>query len=84
MTAAVETCRATLVSQHCQGDIDRDGPGRGRDREVFEQRTQRSMEAMSRKDLAAVMRWWADDAVLETCSTTATSRRISGSQVINW
>jgi ketosteroid isomerase-like protein len=52
--------------------------GSGRDQEVFEQRTQRSMEAMSRKDVAAVMRSWADDAVLEFTGHTPISGRYEG------
>jgi ketosteroid isomerase-like protein len=49
---------------------------------MFEQRTQRSMEAMGRKDVAAVMRSWADDSVLEFMGHTPLSGRYEGKPAI--
>jgi ketosteroid isomerase-like protein len=49
---------------------------------MYEQRVQRSMEAMSRKDLAAVMRWWADDGVFELAGHTELSGRYEGKAAI--
>jgi ketosteroid isomerase-like protein len=49
---------------------------------MFEHRVQRSMEAMNRKDLAAVMRPWADDAVFEFLGHTPISGRYEGKPAI--
>jgi ketosteroid isomerase-like protein len=49
---------------------------------MFEDRTQRSMDAMCRKDLAAVMRPWADDSVLEFMGHTPISGRYEGKTAI--
>ncbi len=49
---------------------------------MFEERTQRSMEAMSRRDIAAVMRPWADDSVLEFMGHTPISGRYEGKPAI--
>ncbi len=49
---------------------------------MFEKRAQRSMDAMSRKDLAAVMRSWADDAVLDFMGHTPISGRYRGRPAI--
>ena len=49
---------------------------------MFEQRAQRSLEAIGRKDLAAVMRWWADDAVMEFMGHSPISGRYEGKPAI--
>lgn len=49
---------------------------------MFEQRAQRAMDAVSRKDLAAVMRGWADDGVLEFPGDSPLSGRYQGKQAI--
>jgi ketosteroid isomerase-like protein len=49
---------------------------------MYEQRTQRSMEAMSRKDLGAMMRPFADDAVFEIAGHTSLSGRYEGKAAI--
>ena len=49
---------------------------------MFEQRAQRSMEAMGRKDLAAVMASWADDGVFELAGHTTLSGRYEGKPAI--
>ena len=49
---------------------------------MYEQRTQRSMEAMSRKDLGAMMRPFADDAVFEMAGHTSLSGRYEGKAAI--
>jgi ketosteroid isomerase-like protein len=49
---------------------------------VFEKRMQRGMEAMSRKDVAAVMQPWADDSVLEFMGHTPISGRYEGKPAI--
>jgi ketosteroid isomerase-like protein len=50
--------------------------------DVFEQRVQRNMEAFGRRDLAAVMRWWADDGILELAGHTPISGRYEGKDAI--
>jgi len=60
---------------------DASSPRRG-DGEVFEQLVQRNMEAFGRKDLAAVMRWWADDGILELAGHTPVSGRYEGRDAI--
>ncbi len=45
---------------------------------MLEARTQRVMEALGRKDLAAVMRPWADDGVLEFMGHNPLSGRYDG------
>jgi ketosteroid isomerase-like protein len=52
------------------------------DREMFEQRAQRAADAMNRKDLAAVMRPWADDGVFEMAGHTTLSGRYEGKAAI--
>lgn len=49
---------------------------------VFEKRVERNMAAMSRKDLAEVMRPWADDGVLEFPGHTSISGRYEGRHAI--
>jgi ketosteroid isomerase-like protein len=49
---------------------------------MFEQRVQRTFEAVSRKDLAAVMRGWADDGVLEFPGHSTLSGRYEGKPAI--
>ena len=49
---------------------------------MFEKRTQHNMDAMSRKDLAAVMRSWADDGVLEFTGHTPISGRYEGKPAV--
>jgi len=49
---------------------------------VFEQRVQRNMEALGRKDLAAIMRWWAEDGTLELAGHTPISGRYEGKEAI--
>jgi ketosteroid isomerase-like protein len=49
---------------------------------MYEQRVQRSMDAMSRKDLAAMMRPWADDGVFELAGHTELSGRYEGKAAI--
>ncbi len=49
---------------------------------MFEARTQRTMEALGRKDLAAVMRPWADDGVLEFMGHNALSGRYEGKPAV--
>jgi len=45
---------------------------------VFEQRVQRTFEAITRKDLAAVMKGWADDGVLEFPGRSTLGGRYEG------
>jgi uncharacterized protein len=49
---------------------------------MFEQRVQRTFEAVNRKDLAAVMAVWADDGVLEFPGRSTLSGRYEGRQAI--
>jgi ketosteroid isomerase-like protein len=49
---------------------------------MFEQRVQRTFEAVSRKDLAAVMRVWAEDGVLEFPGHSTLSGRYEGKPAI--
>jgi ketosteroid isomerase-like protein len=49
---------------------------------MYEQRAQRSMEAMNRKDLAAVMAPWADGGVFELAGHTTLSGRYEGKAAI--
>ena len=49
---------------------------------MFEQRVQRTFEAASRKDLAAVMKGWADDGVLEFPGRSTLSGRYEGRTAI--
>ena len=49
---------------------------------MFEQRAQRAAEAMNRKDLAAVLRPWADDGVFEMAGHTTRSGRYEGKAAI--
>jgi ketosteroid isomerase-like protein len=52
------------------------------EREMYEQRVQRSLEAMSRKDLGAMMRPFADEAVFELAGHTSLSGRYEGKAAI--
>lgn len=49
---------------------------------MFEQRVQRTFEAVGRKDLAAVMKGWADDGVLEFPGHSSLSGRYEGRPAI--
>ena len=49
---------------------------------MYEQRVQRAMAPMSRKDLAATMRSFADDAVFELAGHTELSGRYVGKAAI--
>lgn len=49
---------------------------------MFEQRMQRTFEAVSRKDLAAVMRGWAEDGVLEFPPGSTLGGRYEGKPAI--
>jgi len=49
---------------------------------MFEQRVQRTFEAVNRKDLAAVMAGWADDGVLEFPGHSTLSGHYEGRQAI--
>ena len=49
---------------------------------MFEGRIQRAFEATSRKDLGAVMSWWADDGVLEFPGHSSLSGRYEGKVAI--
>jgi ketosteroid isomerase-like protein len=49
---------------------------------MFEKQAQRAAEAMSRKDLAAVMRPWTDDGVFEMAGQTELSGRYEGKAAI--
>ena len=49
---------------------------------MFEQRVQRTFDAVNRKDLAAVMRGWADDGVLEFPGRSVLSGRHEGKPAI--
>jgi ketosteroid isomerase-like protein len=49
---------------------------------MFEKRVQRTFEAIHRKDVAAVMRGWAEDGVLEFPGTSTLSGRYEGKPAI--
>lgn len=49
---------------------------------MFERRVQRTFEAVGRKDLAAVMRGWAEDGVLEFPGHSTLSGRYEGKPAI--
>lgn len=49
---------------------------------MFEQQVARGLEAANRKDLDAVMRFWAEDGVLILCGKSAVSGRYEGKAAI--
>lgn len=49
---------------------------------MFEARVQRSMEALERRDLTAVMEQWADDGVFDLAGHTGLSGRYVGKPAI--
>ncbi len=49
---------------------------------MFEQLAQRTYDAVKRKDVAAVMRGWADDGVLEFPGRSTLSGRYEGGQAV--
>jgi ketosteroid isomerase-like protein len=49
---------------------------------MFEQRVQRAMSALERRDLAAIMDSWADDGVFELAGHTPISGRYEGREAV--